>query len=365
VSPHPFDPEEPPVSRFALLLAAACVLGCAGTAAARPKVGGLTPDSLPFGTLHTGSLAEGSFMLFAPADDPNPPLKFDLPKFVKVLHTDVRVREFGKGNKYTCLTIEVALDTSDAGELKGEIVVTAGETKAKVPVSATVKARKPGAPRVLFLGSPFHAQSTDEGSFFKGWTDVVDATGLDASYALVRHEKSTVRDIDLSKFDTVLVSAEALVYQNEEDVKRVRAFAEKGGRVVLTANAFFVGSVKGANAILDGYGLEMKDVEERGLGKEVAVKKDHFDADLVKAGIEKAKFFRASPVKADKGKGGRILVGTPEFDQTDFGYIGTTKAGKGEVVAMGESLWWAWVGERWGKDTDNGKVLGYLLAPPK
>lgn len=354
------------MSRSALLLATACVLGFAEPAAAGLKVGGLTPDSLPFGTLHTDSLAEGSFMLLAPADDPNPPLKFDVPKFVKVIHTAARVQEFGKGNRFTCVTVELALDTSKVGELKGEIVMTAGETKAKVPVSAAVKARKPGAPRVLFLGTPFHAHSADEGSFFKGWTGVVDAAGLDASYALVRHEQSTVRDIDLSKFDTVLVSADALVYQNEEDVKRLRAFAEKGGRLVLTANAFYVGSVKGANAILGGYGLEMKDVEERsgGRAKGVVVKKEHLDADLVKAGIEKANFFRASPVKAEKAKGGRILVGTPEFDQADFGYIGTTKAGKGEVVAMGESVWWAWVNEKWAKESDNAKVLGYLLAPP-
>jgi hypothetical protein len=365
------------MSRFVFLLAAACVTGFAGTASAVPKVGDVTPDSLPFGTLYTGSLAEGSFMLFAPSTDQDLVLKINAPRFVKVLNTEAgAIHQNDK--RFTTLTIEVALDTSQAGELKGEIVVTAWETTAKVPVSATVKPRKTGAPRVLVLGSPFHRDSTEKGSFFKGWTDAVNAAGLDASYILIHGKKSVVRDIDLDKFDTVLVSdAAAFVNQNDakrmqalfvnlkaEDVKRVRAFAEKGGLVVLIANVFAAGSVKGANAILDGYGLELKDVKRPNPGEEVVVKKKHIDVDLVTAGIEKVRFFWASPVKADKEKGGRVLIGAAEFEQAEYGYVGVTKAGKGTVAAMSEWSLWSWVSEQQAKESDNAKVLGYLLAPP-
>ena len=214
---------------------------------------------------------------------------------------------------------------------------------------------------MLVVGTPFHEYSTGSGKDFQGWRDVVDAAGLDASYLLVRDKKAATRDIDLSKFDCVLMAPDALVRQTDDDVKRVRAFAEKGGRVVLAANAFFVGSTKGANAILDGYGLEFKDVEAP-QAAEIAVTKDNLDADVVKAGVEKAKFYRASPVKTDKG---RVLVSTPEFELAGYGYAATAKAGKGEVVALGVSLWWNWVSEKRAADSDNGKLLAYLLVPPR
>jgi hypothetical protein len=351
------------VSRLALVLAAGCVLAGAGTAPAA-EAGKVQPDGLPFGTLYTDGIAEGSFMLFAPGDEPNPKITVDAPKFVKVLNTGTHRQEFGNRGAFTCVTVEVAIDTAKAGEFKGEIALAAGETKAKVPVSATVKARTAGTPRVLIVGSPFERYSTTSGSHYKGWTDVVDAAGLDVSYLLVRPKTSVVRDTDLGKFDCVLMSADALHGQTKEDVKRVRAFAEGGGRLVVTANAFFVSSVKGANAVLDGYGLEMKDTEAP-MAVEVVVKKDHLDPELVKAGVGKVKFFRASPVQADRGKGGRVLISTPEFDQPGYGYVAIAKAGKGEVVAMGVSLWWSWVSDKRANESDNGKVLGHLLAPPR
>jgi hypothetical protein len=351
------------VSRFALLLGAGWFLACVGSVASAAEPRETQPNSLLFGTLPVDGTAEGSFMIFAPADEPKPNIKVDAPKFVKVLDTGTHFQEFGMGNGYTCVTVEVAIDTAKAGEFSGEIAVTVGDTVTKVPVTATVKARKPGAPRVLVVGTPFERYATNDGKHFKGWTDVVDSAGLEVSYLLVREKKAVTRDLDLSKFDSVLMSGEALYGATDDDVKRVRAYAEAGGRVLVTANAFLVGSVKGANVILDGYGLEIKDFEAPGIGKELVLDKDHFSADVVKAGVQKAKFFRASPVKTDKGA--RVLVTSPEFEDKAFGYAAVGKAGKGEVVALGESLWWNWVSEKRAKDSDNGKLLAHLLAPQR
>jgi hypothetical protein len=348
------------MSRFTLTLAATLTL--IGAASAQPAKLEVQPDSLPFGTLYTDAIAEGSVLIFASADDPKPKIKTDGPKFVKVLRTDTHEQEFGNRGKFTCVTVEVAIDTAKAGELKGELEVTINKDVVKVPISATVKARKPGAPRVLVVGSPFERYTTGFGKDYQGWRDVVDAAGLDASYILVHNGKATTRDLDLSKFDCILMSADALVDPTDDDVKRVRAFAEKGGRVVVTANAFFVGSVKGANKVLDGYGVTILDTEAPN-AKEIVLQKENFDAAVTKAGVEKAKFFRASPVSAEKGA--KLLVSSPEFDQPNYGYVAVGKAGKGEVIAMGVSLWWNWVGEQRGKDSDNGKLLGYLLTPSR
>ena len=146
-------------------------------------------------------------MIFAPADDPKPKIKVDAPKFVTVLGTATYSQEFGKGKAFTCVSVEVAIDTAKAGDFKGEIVVTVGEMVTKMPVSATVKERKAGTPRVLVVGTPFEQSSTGDGKEYAGWTDVVAAKGFDVSYLLLRKGTAVLRDTDLSKFDCVLLSA--------------------------------------------------------------------------------------------------------------------------------------------------------------
>jgi hypothetical protein len=353
------------VLRFALPLVVACAL--AASASAAPVAGQVQPDSLPFGTLHTDGVAEANFMIFAPPDDPNPKIKVDAPKFVKVLTTGTHAQTFGKNGAFTCVSVEVVIDTAKAGEFKGEIAVTVGDAVTKVPVSATVKAHKAGTPRLLVAGTPFERCSIDDGKTYKAWTDVVDTAGLDVSYLLLRAKKDALRDLDLSKFDGVLMTAGALVFQTDEDVKRVRAFAEKGGRVLVTADAFFVGSVKGANAVLKDSGLEILNEEPPGMAQPLTLKKADFAEVVGKAGVESATFFRASPIAVQKG--GRVLVNAPGYDKPGLGLAATAKVGKGEMTALGASLWWYWVsdGDKKGQanGSDNAKLLRYLLVPPR
>jgi hypothetical protein len=216
------------------------------------------------------------------------------------------------------------------------------------------------------VGTPFGWDSTDSSKHYKGWTDIVAAAELDAGYILVRPEKAVLRDLDLSKFNSVLLSADALVFQTPEDVKRVKAFVAEGGRVVVAANHFFVGSVKGANAVLENSGLEVLDQEPPPAQKGVTLSKEHFSAEVVKAGVESVAFFRASAI--DVQKGGRILVNAP-YDKAGLGLVATSKLGRGDFIALGTSLWCFWVSEGEGRGqaqgSDNAKLLKFLLAPPR
>ena len=348
------------MSRFALLSGVVCVIALAAPCAAAPPTEGQAyPDSLPLGTLHVDAIAEANFRVLATTDDPNAKVKVDAPAFVKVLKSDTDA-------KPGFVTVEIAIDTSKAGEFKGEIVVSYDKTVVKVPASATVKARKAGAPRVLVVGTPFEAYSADTGTIYKGWTDVVSAAGLDVSYLLVRNDqRNLLRDLDLTKFHSVLVTCGALVLQTPADVKRLRAYAENGGRVVVATAAFCTGSVKGANAILDGYGLEMLNQEPPPAVKEITLAKDDFAAELIKAGVGTVAFFRASPIEVQNG--GRVLVNAAGYGKPELGLVAAAKAGKGEVIALGTPLWWYWVSEGQGKGqakgSDNAKLLGWLLAP--
>ena len=325
-------------------------------------MGQAQPDHLPFGTVCVGGIAEGSFLVYASADDPKPTVKVEAPKFVKVLGTETYARQAGLGNNFTCVAVEVAIETARAGEFEGEIKVTVGEVTTKVPVSAAVKARKVGQTRLLVAGTPFERDSADNGKMYKAWTDLVRGADLDASYLLVRIKQPVLRGLDLSKYNCVLLDACALLVKTADDVQQVRAFAKAGGRVVVTTSAFFAGSVPAANEVLDGTGLELLDQEApRGL-KNVTPKADDFSPEVVKAGIKSTTFFRASPIRVENA--GRVLVNAVGFEKAGLGFVATAKVGKGEITAVGVALWWWWAAGERGEGADNAKLLRWLLAPP-
>jgi hypothetical protein len=346
-------------------LAALLLVALAGPATAQPTGGQVQPDRLPLGTVYTGATVEASFMVFEAGTDPDIKMEVKAPKFVKVLKTGTHHQEFGPGNDFVCGTVELAVDTTTPGELTGEITVTLGKTTARVPVSATVKARRPGLTRVLVAGTPFERYTTSDAGVFGGWTGLVDDASLDVSYLLVRMGKPVLRDLDLGKFDCLLLPADGLVYQTPDDVRRARAYAEVGGRVVVTASAFYLRSVDGANAVLAGYGLEMRDEEAGGDAADVTLGKADLDPELVRAGVTSARFFRGSPIAVTDPKAGRVLARASGVGQPGDGFVAVAKAGKGQVVALGESLWWHWVSKEQARGTDNAKLLGWLLAPKR
>jgi hypothetical protein len=333
-------------------------------AVAQPKAGTVQPDKIAVGTVYTGSTVEASFMAFEPGTDPKIKFEVTAPKFVKVLNKDTQHQQFGPGNDFVCGTVEIAIDTAAAAEHSGEVVITLGDSKVKVPVTATVKARKKGFSKVLIADTPFERYTTGDGGMFKTWTDLVASSPLDVSYILVRKGKPVLRDLDLTKFDCVFLDGSGLHGLTEDDVKKLRKYAEGGGRVVVAANYFFRGSVDKANAVLADYGIRMRDDEARGMGQnEVTLGKDDLHSRLVKDKIESATFFRASPVAVTDDKLGRVLVKASGVGEAGDGFVALGTAGKGEVIAIGQSLWWNWITPERAKGADNAKLLRWLLVP--
>jgi hypothetical protein len=337
----------------------------ASPAAAQPKDGDVQPDRLAFGTVYVGAIVEGSFMVFESGKNAEIPLAITAPRFVKVLHKGTHAQQFGPGNDFICGSVTFAIDTSAAGNLSGEIGVTLGKAVVKLPVSATVNQAKKGLTRILIAETPFERYSTQDGASFKAWTDLAKDASLDVSYLTVTRGKPVLRDLDLSKFDCVLLASTGVVDLQPADLKRVRAFAEAGGRVVVSANAFFRGTVEKANAVLAGYGIEIRDEEAQGGLNDVTLEKDDLDPELRKAGVKSAHFFRASPVAVTNDKAGRVLAKAVGVGLPGDGFAALAKAGKGEVIVLGESLWWNWITEQRAAGTDNARLLRWLLVPRK
>jgi hypothetical protein len=300
-------------------------------------------------------------MLFEVGD--NADITFDVvaPKFIKIRNKSTEIRRFGSETDYVAGSVEIAFDTSAPGEFEGEVIATLGRTTAKVPVSVAVKTPRPGLTRILVPQTPFTKYSTQDGKMFEAWTQLVKDGSLDVSYLLVDRGKPVLRDLDLAKFDCVFLATEALVDATAEDVKRIRDFAEKGGRVVLAANSFFRGSVEKANAVLADFGLEMRDEEAGPPAKEdIAIGKDA--PELVKAKVESVRFFRGSPIAVTDPAKARVLVPAVGVGLPGDGFVVSAKAGKGKVTAIGQSLWSWWISDEYGDRSDNAQLLQWLLT---
>lgn len=331
-------------------------------------VGKPGPDRLLLGTVPIGATVEASFILYEKTDDPkNVALTVEAPPFIKVLDRSVIEKDVFDGQngwvKGVGGVVVIGIDTSKAGTFEGEVKVKLGTAAAKVPVSVVVKPSEPNAARMLVAGSPFVAYTTDDGRHFKDWTDLVAEAKWDVSYLNVTRGKPVFRDLDLSKYDVVLLSPEGLLEGNADDVKRVRAFVERGGRLVVAANRFLVGSVDAANKVLEGYGLKMLNEEAPIKQNEAILDKKAFGPEIIKAGIGSVRFHRASPVSVTDAKLARVLVKATGVGGPEDGFVAVANAGKGEVIVLGESLWWSWMSAEQARGTDNAKLLRLLLTP--
>jgi hypothetical protein len=328
---------------------------------ARPKPGNVQPDFIDFGTVYTGAIVEGSFMIFVPGKDTDRPFAVAAPPFVKVRGKSTQLRDHSLG-KVVGATVEFVLDTSAAGDLSGEVSVTFGTALTRVPVRATVRPAKKGLTRLLIVGSPFDRYSTDDGERFQPWTDLVKGSSLNVDYLLPTAGNPALRDLDLGKYDCVLLSQIEL---QPADIKRLRAFAEAGGRVVVAA-CIHNCTLDDANALLHGYGLEMRkeSADQLPLAHAMLQQKD-LDPELVKAGVTAAYFFNASPVAVTDARSGRVLAAAVGVGKPGDGFVALAKAGKGEVIALGDQLWWYRIGDRRAEGTDTARLLLWLLDPRK
>jgi hypothetical protein len=328
---------------------------------AQPRSGTAQPDLIDFGVLRTGAIVEGSALVYEAGTDPDIEFKVSAPKRVKILGKSVEARQFGVGNNFVCGSVEFAIETNIATQIDGNLDISFGRQHVKLPIRAIVEKAEPGRPRILIVATPFNRYSTDNGVQFRDWTDIAKAAKVDVSYLLVRREKPVLRDIDLGRFDCILLADEGLFWVTPEDVQKARQFAQKGGRVVVTANQFMMGTIAKANQLLDGLGMEFRDMEGRG---DAIVPKDGLDERVTDAAVHSVHFFRASPIKVDDVHG-QVLVKAQGVGEAGDAFVARARVRRGEMIAIGESLWWSWITKQKAGNADNGKLLMWLLAPPK
>ena len=129
----------------------------------------------------------------------------------------------------------------------------------------------------------------------------------------------------------------------------------------MAANSFMRGPTKKANEVLDGFGLVIREMQAR----EVTVRKPGLDELVVDAGINSVQFFRPSPIGVDDAVRGQVLVKASGVGQAGDGFVTRARVRRGEVIAIGQSMWWNWISEQQAAGAGNGKLLIWLLMPPR
>ncbi len=318
------------------------------------------PDRLDFGTVMTGATVEGSVRVFKDGHDTDGvSFKVDPPAFANIKSIELGTQAYGtKGTKIVC-DIFLSVNTHTVGEHSGVLSVKVGSEKSRIPVSVNISPRDSSATSALVVETPFDRFSAKDASTFDAWIQLVDSVTLDVNYMHVFRNQSVLRDLDLSTFDVILLGENGLISLLESDVAKLKQYASDGGRLIVCADAFFQGTVGKANEVLHPAGLHMTDIETVGEGAfDQAV--ENLDGNSFLDAVQSVRFYRPSPVAVTDKSKGKILIEATHFPGE--GFLAAGQLGKGQVIALGQSLWWNWIGDARYKGSDNQRLLLNLFT---
>lgn len=351
----------------ALLLPALLVLSSglliSSPARAQFVAGSHTPDRIPLGIVRVGATVEASCRVHESGTDTSGiAIEVEPPPFARVKRTQLSVVTNGAMETFIVCDVFLSVNTQHEGDFSGPVKINVGKQKVEVPMTVKVAPREPGQIRLLVLESPFDRYSTDNAKVFDPWLDLVAAENLDVHYLEVDPNEPVLRDLYLSEFDVVLLAENGLCKAQESDIGKLTRYMNDGGRVVIFADQFFANTVVKANNIVVPFGLRMGDTQPRSFDTTEIRAADILDDPLTKE-VRSLKIHRPSPIEViDKTKA-RILVSALDFPGQ--GYLAVAEAGKGEVVLMGNSLWWNWIASEHEKGADNVLMLTNLLTKPR
>lgn len=318
------------------------------------------PDHLTLGTVRVGATVEASVRVLIPGDDfTGIESQISPPKFVRVTQTRIGTQQLGNLGNFIYCDVFVSLNTERTSEFNDRLKVRLGGTEVEIPMTATVLEKTPNARRVLIVETPIQRFSTDDATLFEPWLNLVKTAELDVHYLEVDRGRPVLRELDLSNFDVVLLGGGGIFWARDEDFAKLNLFVESGGRAIVAANRFFMGTVAQANKFIVPHGLKLIDVEPEGQIPLIAIDEDQIHQHTLTAEINELKFYRPSPVTVEDPSKGTLLVKSP-FD-AERGYVAVARVGKGEVVALGISLWWNWIASQQESGADNHQLLYNLI----
>lgn len=285
-----------------------------------------------------------------------------LPPFLRLIRQTANAEDQG-----IRFTVRFALDTSRTGTFRAPIRFRSGLVVSEIPVEAIVIAEDPSKPRVLILDTPWTPVGFDDGSLIRPWLDVVRQSGANVDYRWLREVGNYEPLPPLARHDTVLVSGDSLSSFSTAEIDQLLSFAQDGGRLLVFANRFFVGSVQAANRLASTTGMRWRDVEPtRPIGPDTPPMERwtfHCEgADVLPhpltEGIRSVHAVRPSPIQISRTNALALVKLT---GQTNAALAAISPLGKGDVVGVGLTLWAAWPLEEQARKADSARFLANLL----
>jgi hypothetical protein len=346
----------------------------------------LQPDSLPLGTVLQGSRTEISLGMLSDLKAPSPPgwvgnvpqfaekpilralhfkesmrakrslrIKVEVPGFLRLDRAAVEYHS--THGAFPVVELRLAADTP--GDFEGVVTIRLagrewGTATLNVPARVTVVAT-PVRWRVLMTQTPFDRYSTEHGSDFEalaGITSRLAAQGIQIDF--LRQLPAS-----LAKWNVVLLGEDAMAGLTGRSMTRLNQFLSAGGRLILTADAFYGDTDLKANQFMAPHGLMMDTKDAGGNLQTTNLVPDRFTA-----GISLLGFFRPARIWVTDPDRARLLA-MFEADQNS-GFLAVSRApGRGEIVVLSQSLWWMWIQSDAGRGgIENARLLENLLAGP-
>lgn len=270
------------------------------------------------------------------------------PPFARVLRVVDRAGERS--------TVYLSISTREPGGLAGDVTVRRGRAEVAVPIRGVVLPAMPGAVRVLVADAPWEADSATDTSTFEAWRRVVRQGKLEVDYVLAGSGEPVFAIQRLQRARVVLIGEYALTSLAAADAERLCGFVCGGGRLVVAANAFFGDSVGRANGLLQPFGLHMLDEEPAAGTGRIGFAGEALAADPLMAGVLSVQMHRPSPILLESADAVALVRTGRERDPAVLAAVRTPNGG--EVIALGQSLWWHWAGF----DAANERLLRNLLS---
>ena len=326
----------------------------------RAAAGELQPNFLDFGSVRVGATAEGSVRIFRDGEDSSGlAIKIAPPAFVRVEDIKIGSQNYGGNIKGYC-DLWLSIDTKRAGDYSGALDVEIGRQRVAVPVSVTVRPQMPRLTRLLVVETPFSRFSTSDAAVFKPWLDLVSEAHFDVHYLDARRKPRAREDRPRSvrrrpSGDGRARRSPRFGRQTPEGFHGARRSDDRGGECLLPRDRRQSQRITGAVWLANEGHRASRPARVSPRGG-----RDHPGS--THRGSEDAPLPSTVADRSHRPAQGTVLAAVP--GEPTEGFVAVARAGRGEVVALGESLWWNWLANDKASGSDNAVLLGDLLKKP-
>ncbi len=285
------------------------------------------PNNFVFSKVYPGSLAEGTFVVYA--SNINIVSK---PDWISI----IKITKISSSAGYERHIVLFRIDTSNAGEFNGDINIATERGDANFGVSIEILSN-PKMPilNVLVSDTPYEAFSGPT-SFYE-LNRVAEMHNISFNYHYHGFGDTGSSLPALQQYDMLILGEDALASITPEEVLMVRDFLNKDKKLIIAADSIYLGTIAGANLILDGRGLRFLEgyyTLNRFLQSSYIIN-DPFTENVFMVYFTKASLISAQPEKAT------LLVKYTLADLTK-GLVAVERD-NAKILSLGSSLWWNWI----------------------